>query len=83
MTAETDPFRAKQQRVPPRATFACRPMRQRREGRYGATLRPAIETGAKEARVTGKDKQALADAMREWPQRVVDAGVKTSVRTGP
>lgn len=23
------------------------------------------------------DKQALADAMREWPQRVVDAGVKT------
>jgi hypothetical protein len=27
--------------------------------------------------VTGTDEQALADAMREWPQRVVDAGVKT------
>lgn len=27
--------------------------------------------------MSGTDKQALAEAMREWPQRVVDAGVKT------
>ena len=26
------------------------------------------------------DKQALAQAMRDWPQRVVDAGVRTETR---
>ena len=27
--------------------------------------------------MSNTDKQALAEAMRGWPQRVVDAGVKT------
>jgi hypothetical protein len=69
---ETVAPRAKQQRVPLRATFACRPVRRRRDGRDGATVLPVIEMGAKETRME-TDPQALADAMRdgrnEWSTR--------------